>query len=1188
MIFLKKLLYLSTEYDIIDKIISISCLLKGEETLSYTELLENAKKGSRTDYDVLCGTAADDIYRIAYLTLMNGEDAMNAVKTAFSDGFGSISRINDLAHLKAWLLRELTRNMVAKLKEYRALGQTAPIDKELPTAVTALSDIDRLVYSIFSVCNYSVKEISIITSLTEENITKKLGNANEKIGNELISVKSFISAVTAPEELKPKEEKASNLMRFVPSGGEYSEETAETEAPSEKTEEEKEESPDADAPIFAPEEEEAEETAEEPEKRVLNAETFIDIIAAERIKGSEFLALIGNTRISNSAYHEIEQNPSLTRSRLIELLDSSPLTEADYAKMLTSVKNRRDKLKEKQKAEANAVKSQPSLYDETGLFSGHRERPRRKKHEEKKKSDLALALENKQQAEESVPSQAESSRTPAETGGTLTFTPVEAEYSVKTLKKEEKAEIPPVSEEKEPEAEELNIAEAIINPILNDMEDEPAAEEEKPEEKPEEKTEEKPQEEVKPEEKEKSDSGFKISMPSPKKTVKDNSDISFTSDIDLDEADGVYGNDEEIDELEEFDELDNVTFADGVDPFAAIKEEAPKQENKEPEDASEQEAAPVKKRRMSDDFREKYKGNDFFIDDDEYYEGVNRGKLVFCAVCAVLLIGVSFLIRYLTTGSLLPAEKAPESEQAVPTIAVPEEITSLEDISAVLSASEERYTIFETEYYRGDSTPYTEALSLSPAEMGDTLLIPGKNGFKAVLLDEAAPKIIGETGYAESKSFIGFLAEGGSVYLIYKDSEGIYAEIYDDKLTLKGTYSQSGSLSAVTADSEKLILITKEAAKKREAVTEAELPFYIVDGEKKTVDFENFEALTGISYGGITTVGAVSGGKAEVSALIGGYDSFASFDEKGYSLIIADCNKTIVRSYTLIGTRSDLLSETVYEGEAFSADSLNRNTLTGYNPYKNSITINKIDEKSNETLFAVENALPKGIAYNGDCTYIVAEGDEGTRLYGFNGLTPIEAITPEAVYTEKLKGFGGLLTGLKAEADESGNRTGLRLSLYSYKDGLDEEAYALIGVDPKTHSDYLKYLSGDGEESPLAIACDEKGEKLAVGTVYFDGISEIERILIYGNIGGNLTEMGNIMLFDINSDYRALAFRNNTLFIITEDTIITTDAETCSPKGYFTGDESENTSDEASTESADEAEGSENTEDSEEDEVTIE
>ena len=118
--------------------------------MSYNELLESAKSGNRPDYDILCGSLADDIYRTAYLTLMNKPDAEAVVKKAFCDGYGSIGRINDLPHLKAWILRELTKNIVAKLKEYKASGIIPVHDGEIPSAVASLSDIDRLIYSIFS------------------------------------------------------------------------------------------------------------------------------------------------------------------------------------------------------------------------------------------------------------------------------------------------------------------------------------------------------------------------------------------------------------------------------------------------------------------------------------------------------------------------------------------------------------------------------------------------------------------------------------------------------------------------------------------------------------------------------------------------------------------------------------------------------------------------------------------------------------------------------------------------------------------------------------------------------------------------------------------------------------------------------------------------------------------------------
>ena len=1157
---------------------------------------------------------ADDIYRVAYLTLMNKSDAENAVKKAFSDGYGSIARINDLPHLKAWILRELTKNIVARLKENKANGTAVAADEEIPSSITALSDIDRLIYSIFSIFNYSVKEISIITSLTEENITKKLKNSNDKIGNDIISVKAFISACTAPEVLKPKEEKKpSKLIKFVPPEIDFSEEEEkQEEAPVEKEKAEPiKEQVKADAPVFAPEETEKAPETEET-KTSLNAETFIDIIAAERIKGSEFLALIGNTRISNSAYHEIEQNPELTRSRLIELLESSPLTEADYAKMLTEIKKRRERLKAAEKQE----KQQASLYDEAGLFSGHRERPRRKKKEEKK-SELALALEKKGDSESTVET------LPHEEikGGTLTFSPVEAEYSVKTLRKSEVKTVGEVKETeiraeekqepKEQPKEQPKERAKEKNPVIFEEKSgdtaEPSANK-KP--KPEISLSEADKKPIKPEKpkqeiadkldtapKEES-VGYRIDAPLEAISGRADSakdDISFTTDINLDEAKGDYEDVEDIDDLEEFDEdeLNKLTFSDGIDPFSAIgKGEAVKPEVKEPkepvitkapekadtdnDDIPEDEEQPAKKSRMSEDFRERYKGNDYFIDDDEYYEGVNRGKLVFCSVCAVLLIGVSFLIRYLSTGSLMPTDNPVSSGDT--SVSVPKDITSDEDIYAILSEAESRSPMFKAGYYRSDSTPYSEPLCTTSVEIGDTMLISEGKSIKAVILDEAAPKLKGSIPINENKTFKGFLADENSIYAVYEDEE-LYIEVYSSDLVLTDTYSQKGRLIGINADKDRLIAVTALNAEKKESPAVSDLPAYNLNGEEKTLGYRDIELPEKITYGGFTVTGIISGKEASVSAVLGGYDSFVRFNEKGYELIIADCNKTYVRSYSVIGTRASLDKETLYSGEAFSADSLRGDILTGYEPYKNTVIMSKVTDNSKETLFTAESSLPKGIAYNGDKTYIVAESDGKTKLYGYKDMEEIEDISADLVYTDKLRACGDRLAGLKAEADSEGNRTGLRLSLYSYNEGLKEEAYAIIGVDPKTDGKYVSYLSGDGEDNPLNIAVTPNGKRLAVSTVYFDGISEIERILIYEDINGSLTELGSIMLFDINSSYRELSFRGDTLFIITEEKIITVNAANCSPTGYYTGKE------EAETDTSEE----EPSEDNEtEEEITIE
>ena len=97
----------------------------------------------------------------------------------------------------------------------------------------------------------------------------------------------------------------------------------------------------------------------EPEPPAIGASAFIKIVRHNHLTGNEFLSLLGNSKISNKAYQEIESNPDLTVKRLIEILDESPLTSADYEKLIVAVQ-RTAKLKEETKAKLDAAKSEPT------------------------------------------------------------------------------------------------------------------------------------------------------------------------------------------------------------------------------------------------------------------------------------------------------------------------------------------------------------------------------------------------------------------------------------------------------------------------------------------------------------------------------------------------------------------------------------------------------------------------------------------------------------------------------------------------------------------------------------------------------------------------------------------------------------------------------------------------------------
>ncbi|HBI52708.1 MAG TPA: hypothetical protein DDX72_08005, partial [Ruminococcaceae bacterium] len=192
------------------------------------------------------------------------------------------------------------------------------------------------------------------------------------------------------EESAPEEEENRSLPEKT-APGEQTEMQGPQEEESVFAEENESEDTDAVSGSEAENEEYIEEEApadEEQEDEIggykLDAETFIAVVSAERMKGSEFLRLIGNTRISNSAFREIEQNPKLTKKRLIELLEQSPLTENDYYKLLTAIRDRREVLDAK---EENRL-----ALEKAGLYDGSRRRKRRRRTPPKTELQMAIGM----------------------------------------------------------------------------------------------------------------------------------------------------------------------------------------------------------------------------------------------------------------------------------------------------------------------------------------------------------------------------------------------------------------------------------------------------------------------------------------------------------------------------------------------------------------------------------------------------------------------------------------------------------------------------------------------------------------------------------------------------------------------------------------------------------------------------
>ncbi len=1148
--------------------------------MTFTENLESAKNGNKRSYGMLCNDYADKLYSVAFLVLDTPEDAEEAVKNAFEDGFRGINRINDGNHLCAWLSRELTKHIVAKLKEYRAENRTVSggsiPEKE---AFCRLNDLDRLVCALSLAFGYKTKEISVITGLKEETAERKLNDSAKKLGKNMPLVTAYFEAAKAPDSLITKaprvhdltveidhsdnddmisemeriaafaeaeeyglnppqqEEKPKNsakLIRFQPMNSEEDEDMTSAPEPiiAEKPTEielkapEKEAEPINEAPAqeekpeisavpsvkeekfpkieFIPPEklsepvkeeentpeitieepepvaekpleepaaeavktEEPVQSSQEPKAKEIDAKTFINVITAQRIKGSDFLKLMGNTRISNSVYREIEQNPDLTKERLVELLEQSPLTSEDYYKILTAVKKRNEMLSKKEEAQRKQ--------EQAGLFS--------------------------------INKKDETPKTPVEAPMTDTRAFAANDFEAVKSVAEEKPEAPAhIPEVKKP----------VEEPPKQRLEPK-SADEEKP---------------------------F-----TPKVRVR----------VDNEPDDG---EDEKI------------------NPFSEARKPVPAPEKK----------AVVLTDEPETGRREKYKGREYFIDDDVYYPGVNNGKIIFAAVCAVLLIVGSFGVRYLLTGNPMPSDNPLPVINHTEEEKLPAEYLSNDDIYTAISKLETAVTRTETGYYRADETAYSELITKDFAESGDYVYLYNKGKILVYNLNSENPSEYKEFAVDESREFLGFSAMGEKIYLFYADSyeesipytvtktaedgttsaeelstdikrSRVTAECYDTDFNSLYTYSQDGDFVNVRITDEALSLATalNTANGAVSGASGSYLPSYTFGEEKAYVNFDAITVPDGISYNGFTVIGTVSGNEARVNAILGGQNGYVDFEGEKCTVIIPDKNKTFSETFRFVGSKLTPEASAVYTGECYGTEFINEtgNVITAYDSV-NKCTL--VQKKVGEEFVTVSGIGPsealKGTAYTDKYAYIVTEtAEKRAILYCVNisgaELTAAEA-DPNAVYDRKLRAYGDSLLGLNVEVDQGSERTGLRLGVYDYEDGLKEKRSVRITMDENTAPEYIRYLSADAEISNLRIAADETNSYIAMSTVYFDGISEIERMLCFKDDGTELTATTDLLLFDIQSDYRHLTFRGNILYIITDSSVITVNPETGEPLGYF-------------------------------------
>lgn len=1103
--------------------------------MTFTENLKKAQSGDEYAYKLVCNEFAGGLYTVARLTLNTLEDAEAAVRNAFSDGFATIKQIKDHDHLRAWLAHELTKHMVACLKSYRDKGEpelelgeenslvlpgldhveSVYIIKARREIYGKLAGLDRLAASLHAVYGYDSREISIIIGLSEEATVRKLANAERVYSEFNISEQTLfnlVKRIKAPEKLCTPERPRSIPFDTINSDNKkiaFSDISEPVAAPVEQEE----------APA-ATEQESVEEPVQEPEEaEQIKQEVPVEVHSeeiAQKVELEEAAQEIAQKE--EAEQKEGPKNPprEIDAKMFIGIISAQHIKGGEFLRLMGNTRISNSAYREIEQNPKLTKERLITLLEESGLTTA-----------DYYKVLTAIKLQRD-----------------IDTASTRAFSPRELE----NMKASENAEVapakPPVLT---PEHKPAPAPDLSVTTMLEEI---PTEREEIPE------------------------PPLVLPRETPKAADAPVPDLSVTTMLgefptereEMPESPLVLPHevaktaDAPIPDISVTAMLGKIpTEREPTPAKPPVLTPEPKQNEADEKpyspDESEISESPLVTQIGENEGREKYKSNEFFYDDDAYEPGVNNGKIAFCAVCAVLLLAGSFLCRYLTTGSLIPTDKPTENvavEQKKTGISAEEIVTDEDVIAAVakLTINERRNSL--DEYYVGQT--YESALSSDFCEVGDTMYIYNKGAIRAVELGDE-PTLTVTVELKEKGEFIGFTADSEHIYALTQsenDENGrkaVVVEIFDNTLKLLGTYAQDGDFATIHENNGTLTIFTVL----KSAGEENPLPTYSLDGENKTLTRSEIEIPNDIAYNGFTVFGTLNGTDVRTTAVLGGYDAYATGEGDSFTLIIPDYNKTYLRAYRVVGLTAELQAEETVDGELYGEECYNaeNGVLVAYDSVEDCTKILKKTENSYDNIAKIgEGEVLKGTAFSDELTYIVTENADGAAvLYccGADGteLTP----DPEAVYSRRLSTYGDKLIGLSAQADENGARAGLRLSVYEYDKELTELYGTDISVDEKTSTEYTRYLSGDAEENSALIA--QNGDYIAVSCVYFDGVSEIERFLCFKDNSGELENISDLLLFDIQSDYRYLTFREETLYIVTASTVVTADLSTGKATGYF-------------------------------------
>jgi len=526
---------------------------------------------------------------------------------------------------------------------------------------------------------------------------------------------------------------------------------------------------------------------------------------------------------------------------------------------------------------------------------------------------------------------------------------------------------------------------------------------------------------------------------------------------------------------------------------------------------------------------------DEYGENEDFEENASRensARRIICVTLGLVLAFLSFFIRYKTTGEWLLADgsyKPPETyEEAFALLA---ERTAIQTLPETRAAPEH---IYRAEKFAEPKSLLTDFLSTS-----DYIFSAENDEINAVRI--SGGKISPSDSYRK-EGLIGIFIADNKLYAVYTGEYGVsftYA-VNETEETLEFTqpcvsvltfdaqswngapiseYRQDGVFSDIIAVGGEYFLITDYAVNNTVSAENPDgyIPTALFSGERRYIPLENITFIEDSPYKAMTVAGILN--TENIYAAAGGYTE--GVYSGGGSLLLSFPNDG----------NTDFIKYNVYEKrlETPIVSKVNGDVPSGFADVRNAYiriiavgageSILYVFDEGFARVSAVEKIapgeIPKGAAFDDGNAYIIAE-----NLYAIDTSSPEYPIPVSGLSTLVLDvtdlnyyGWGedGYVT-IGMEADEYGNRIGVRVTLYEYREHAPPEKKASKLLQPP-NPDWNDYMSSPIENPGQAGAAAVSRESgiIVVPISYFDMVTRVERYIVLGYDGsGEFTEKGTV------------------------------------------------------------------------------